>query len=106
MPASAKEVTLAVKGGTPLPGNTYPLEVSLDAGADGKVPANGMAIDENYVYAAMGSFVFVLDKNDLTDVTHYHAASKKSANYIALHDGKIYVAFGEDGIQVFKLNKK
>ncbi len=31
-----KEVTLAVKGGTPLPGNTYPLEVSLDAGADGK----------------------------------------------------------------------
>ncbi len=76
------------------------------AGADGKVPANGMAIDENYVYAAMGSFVFVLDKNDLTEVTHYHAASKKSANYIALHDGKIYVAFGEDGIQVFKLNKK
>ena len=76
------------------------------AGADGKVPANGMAIDENYVYAAMGSFVFVLDKNDLTEVTHYHAASEKSANYIALHDGKIYVAFGEDGIQVFKLNKK
>ena len=76
------------------------------AGTNGKVPANGMAIDENYVYAAMGSFVFVLNKSDLTEVTHYHAASQKSANYIALHDGKIYVAFGEDGIQVFKLNKK
>lgn len=76
------------------------------AGANGKVPANGMAIDENYVYAAMGSFVFVLNKSDLSEVTHYHAASQKSANYIALHDGKIYVAFGEDGIQVFKLTKK
>ncbi len=30
----------------------------------------------------------------------------KSANYIALRNGKIYVAFGEDGIQVFQLVEK
>ncbi|MCM1355296.1 MAG: hypothetical protein NC212_02695 [Staphylococcus sp.] len=75
------------------------------AGENSRVPANGVAIDANYIYVAMGSFVYVLDKN-MNEVTHYHAASEKSANYIALHNDKIYVAFGEDGIQVFKLNKR
>ena len=79
---------------------------SFHAGENGKVPANGMAIDDKYIYAAMGSFVFVLNKTDLSEVTHYHASSLKSANYIALHDGLIYVAFGEDGIQVFRLVEK
>lgn len=79
---------------------------SFHAGENGKVPANGMAIDDKYIYAAMGSFVFVLNKTDLSEVTHYHASSLKSANYIALHDGLIYVAFGEDGIQVFRLVAK
>lgn len=74
-------------------------------GENGKVPANGMAIDENYLYVAMGSFVVVLDKATMEEVCHYHAASEKSANYIALQNGLIYVAFGEDGIQVFKLRE-
>lgn len=78
---------------------------SFHYGENGRVPANGMAIDEKYVYLAMGSFVFVLNKTDLSEVCHYHASSLKSANYIALHNGHIYVAFGEDGIQVFRLHE-
>lgn len=70
------------------------------------VPVNGMAFDDKYVYVANGSFVDVLNKSDLSRVCHYHAANKKSANYIALRNGKIYVAFGENGIQVFQLVEK
>lgn len=70
------------------------------------VPVNGMAFDDKYVYVANGSFVSVLDKADLHEVCHYHASNEKSANYIALKNGKIYVAFGENGIQVYQLVEK
>lgn len=72
----------------------------------GNAPVNGMAFDDKYVYVANGSFVSVLDKTDLHEVCFYHAASGKSANYIALNNGKIYVAFGEDGLQVYQLTEK
>lgn len=71
-----------------------------------KVPVNGMAFDDKYVYVANGSFVSVLDKTDLHEVCYYHAANEKSANYIALKNGKIYVAFGENGVQVYQLVEK
>lgn len=70
------------------------------------VPVNGMAFDDKYVYVANGSFVSVLDKADLHEVCYYHASNEKSANYIALKNGKIYVAFGENGIQVYQLVEK
>ncbi len=75
-------------------------------GTNGQVPVNGMAFDEKYIYVANGSFVSVLDKATMEEICYYHAASQKSANYIALRNGKIYVAFGEDGIQVFQLVEK
>lgn len=79
---------------------------TFQRGENGNVPVNGMAFDDKYVYVANGSFVSVLDKTDLHEVCYYHASSAKSANYIALHNGKIYVAFGEDGVQVFQLAEK
>lgn len=72
----------------------------------GNVPVNGIAFDDNYIYVANGSFVSVLKKSDLSEVCYYHASSGKSANYIAVNNGKIYVAFGEDGIQVYKVEEK
>ncbi len=75
-------------------------------GTNGQVPVNGMAFDDKYIYVANGSFVSVLDKETMNEICYYHAASQKSANYIALRNGKIYVAFGEDGIQVFQLVEK
>ena len=70
------------------------------------VPVNGMAFDDKYIYVANGSFVSVLDKATMEEICYYHASSQKSANYIALRNGKIYVAFGEDGLQVFELTEK
>ncbi len=75
-------------------------------GTNGQVPVNGMAFDDKYIYVANGSFVSVLDKKTMNEICYYHAASQKSANYIALRNGKIYVAFGEDGIQVYQLVEK
>ncbi len=75
-------------------------------GANKQVPVNGMAFDEKYIYVANGSFISVLDKATMNEICYYHASSLKSANYIALRNGKIYVAFGEDGIQVFQLVEK
>ena len=75
-------------------------------GKNNSVPVNGMAFDDKYIYVANGSFVSVLDKATMEEICYYHASSKKSANYIALRNGKIYVAFGEDGLQVFKLTEK
>lgn len=70
------------------------------------IPVNGIAADAKYLYVAMGSFVYVLNKVDMSPVTYYHAANEKSANYIALENNLIYVAFGENGLQVFKLVEK
>ncbi|MDE6268240.1 MAG: hypothetical protein K2M04_04065 [Muribaculaceae bacterium] len=74
-------------------------------GTNNNVPVNGMAFDDKYIYVANGSFVSVLDKATMEEICYYHAASQKSANYITLQNGLIYVAFGEDGIQVFKLRE-
>ncbi len=82
------------------------LNGTFQRGANKQVPVNGMAFDDKYIYVANGSFVSVLDKETMNEICYYHAASQKSANYIALRNGKIYVAFGEDGIQVFQLVEK
>ncbi len=82
------------------------LNGTFQRGTNKQVPVNGMAFDEKYIYVANGSFVSVLDKTTMDEICYYHAASQKSANYIALRNGKIYVAFGEDGIQVFQLVEK
>ncbi len=92
---------------------------------------NGMDYDNNYIYLACGSAgVYVLDKakaaageavvvakynklgasmaadsSELGNVTEKNSGLK-SANFISVDaGGYIYVAFGRDGFQVFKLNK-
>lgn len=72
----------------------------------GKMPVNGLAIDEKYLYVATGNFVYVLEKESMKSVCHYRAENEKSANYIALRNGKIYVAYGENGIMAFQLVEK
>lgn len=74
-------------------------------GNDKDMPVNGVAVDDNYVYVAAGSFVYVLDKTSdkLESVCHYTTKDSKSANYVALNNGKLFVAYGKDGILVFEL---
>ena len=68
-----------------------------------KALCNGCFVDNNYVYLAYGSYgIVVIDKN--THKVIAHRALENSANYITVHDGYIYVAYGQSRMQVFKLN--
>lgn len=68
-----------------------------------KALCNGCFVDNNYVYLAYGSYgIVVIDKN--THKVIAHRTVEKSANYITVHDGYIYVAYGRSRMQVFKLN--
>lgn len=69
--------------------------------------ANGLAVDEKYVYVAYGhGGLFVLDKTDLSVVTSYRYAGGKSANYVTLSNDILYVAYGLSGVQIFRLIEK
>ena len=68
-----------------------------------KALCNGCFVDANYVYLAYGSYgIVVIDKN--THKVIAHRAVEKSANYITVYNGYIYVAYGRSRMQVFKLN--
>ena len=67
--------------------------------------ANGVATDGQYVYIACGSYgVVVLDKEG-KEVCHRKAASGKSANYVAVDNRNIYVAYGQSRIQVYTITQ-
>ena len=68
-----------------------------------KALCNGCFVDNKYVYLAYGSYgIVVIDKN--THKVIAHRALEKSANYITVYNGYIYVAYGRSRMQVFKLN--
>lgn len=65
---------------------------------------NGVAIDNNYVYVAAGAYGLVVLTKDGKEVTHKRiGTSGNSANYVAVKNGLIFVAYGKGRIQVFKL---
>lgn len=67
-----------------------------------KAYCNGVAFDSNYIYLAYGSYgLIILDKTTHTVIAQRKMV--KSANYVTLADGYIYVAYGRDCLQVFKL---
>jgi hypothetical protein len=75
---------------------------------DGNLPrgyANGVTVDANYVYVAYGSAgLYVLNKSDLSIYAKYTNGGGKSCNYVTVPgDGYIYVAYGENGWQVYRL---
>ena len=64
---------------------------------------NGVAVDNNYVYVAAGAYGLVILNHKGEEVTHRSIGTNNSANYVAVKDGYIYVAYGKGRIQVFKL---
>ena len=64
---------------------------------------NGVAVDNKYVYVAAGAYGLVILNHDGKEVTHRSIGTNNSANYVAVKDGYIYVAYGKGRIQVFKL---
>lgn len=67
--------------------------------------ANGLDVDAQFVYVAYGTGgLYVLDKSDLSVVASYKHAGGKSANYVTVAtNGYIYVAYGLNGLQIFRL---
>ena len=65
---------------------------------------NGVAVEGDYVYVAAGSYgLVVLDKNGNEVAHRYIGKMNNSANYVAVKNGLIYVAYGKGRVQVFKL---
>jgi len=95
-------------------------------GYQGKACANGVAVDKDYVYIAYGGYGLVVTDKDMKRLDRY--AHKEpmtengeivkdengnmvvkavySANYVAVVDGKIYVAYGRNGLGILELEKK
>ena len=68
---------------------------------------NGVAVDDEFIYVANGNFISVLDKTTHKVVVERKGNTEKvSANFVEVHniDGQkyIFVAFGQDGIKVYK----
>lgn len=77
---------------------------SSTTGKDLAICANGVAVDDKYVYVAYGTRgLVVLDRKTLKKVSRF--MGQRSANYVALANGYIYVAYGRDSLKVFKMSK-
>ena len=92
---------------------TKPEKADLAGTVKGR--ANGIAIGSKYVYVACGGYgLVVLDKTTGTPVCHRKANAYKnndcgSANYVAIENVNgeeyVYVAYGQNRVQVFKVTK-
>lgn len=105
---SAKGLTCYESNGNPAWASEWTTPVSH---GDGNVSVdkrqgyiNGVAVDDNYVYVAAGAYGLVVLTKDGKEVTHKRIGTAgNSANYVAVKNGLIYVAYGKGRIQVFKL---
>lgn len=77
---------------------------------EGNAPANGLCVDDKYLYVAFGKGLFVYAKNDLTKpvLKYTHIGRNKdgktvSCNYVAVNGDLIYLAYGLDGYDVIRM---
>lgn len=71
----------------------------------GKPLANGLAVDENYVYVANGEAgMIVLDKKTMKRIARY-SRNSYSANYVQKVGDLIYIAYGRNGLEVVKMRE-
>lgn len=79
---------------------------------EGNAPANGLCVDDKYLYVAFGKGLFIYDKNDLTKAvlkyTHLGRKDGKTAscNYVAVNGDLIYLAYGIDGYDVIRMKNR
>lgn len=72
-----------------------------------RAAVNGMDFDDRFIYLAYGSEgLYILDKETLAVAASYTYSGGKSANYVKATNGYIYVAYGRNGLQVFRLIEK
>jgi len=80
---------------------------------EGNAPANGLCVDDKYLYVAFGKGLFIYDKNDLTQpvLKYTHLGLTKegktvSCNYVAVNGDLIYLAYGLDGYDVIRMHNR
>jgi len=79
----------------------------------GKPCANGLALDEKYVYVANGAAgMIVLDKANMKRVARYSRSYDEkdteayySANYVQKVGDLIYIAYGRNGLEIVKMRE-
>ena len=92
------------------------------AGEFGVNPANGLAVDDKYLYVAFGSGLYIFDKNDITKpvltytngkpgATNYPGNTAEdginaSCNYVAVDGDIIYLAYGRNGVDVLRMTNR
>lgn len=80
---------------------------------EGNAPANGLCVDDKYLYVAFGKGLFIYDKNNLSKpavLKYTHLGRNKdgktvSCNYVAVNGNLIYLAYGLDGYDVIRMKK-
>ncbi len=76
----------------------------------GRPCANGLVVDEKYVYVANGAAgMIVLDKGTMKRVARYsrnkNDEESYSANYVQKVGDLIYIAYGRNGLEIVKMNE-
>jgi len=80
---------------------------------EGNAPANGLCVDDKYLYVAFGKGLYIYAKNDLSKpvLKYTHIGRNKdgktvSCNYVAVNGDLIYLAYGLDGYDVIRMNNR
>lgn len=76
----------------------------------GRPLANGLCVDDKYVYVANGAVGTLVFDKDLNYITRYNRNKKGeetySANYVQKVGDLIYIAYGRNGISVVKMREE
>jgi len=80
---------------------------------EGNAPANGLCVDDKYLYVAFGKGLYIYAKDDLSKpvLKYTHIGRNKdgktvSCNYVAVNGNMIYLAYGLDGYDVIRMNNR
>ena len=98
------------------------LVAEFKAGETKRNPANGLAVDDKYLYVAFGSGLYIFDKTDLSKPVVTYANGKPGAtkyagnteedgvnascNYVAVDGDIIYLAYGRNGVDVLRMTNR
>ncbi len=79
---------------------------------ENNAPANGLCLDDKYLYVAFGKGLYIYTKDDLKLVYKYkHLGLNEdgktvSCNYVAVNGNLIYLAYGLDGYDVLRMKNR
>ncbi len=80
---------------------------------ENNAPANGLCLDDKYLYVAFGKGLYIYAKDDLSKpvLKYKHLGLNEdgktvSCNYVAVNGDLIYLAYGRDGYDVLRMKNR